>query len=78
MQDFQTLLLIETKMRPGVASSVVAKIRSADSEASISQPIRDVAQAMGRSADWDSIKEGCAAGEIDQDLLTDEPVEGLP
>ena len=27
--------------------------------------------------DWESIKEGCAAGEIDQDLLTDEPVEGL-
>jgi hypothetical protein len=77
VQEFQTLLMIETKMRPVVASLVVAKIWSDDSEASVSQPIRDVAQSMGRSSDWDSIKEGCAAGEMDQDLLTDEPVEGL-
>ena len=42
VQDFQTLLMIETKMRPVVASLVVAKIWSDDSEASISQPIRAV------------------------------------
>ena len=44
VQDFQTLLMIETKMRPVVASLIVAKIWSDDREASISQPIRDVAQ----------------------------------
>ena len=49
VQDFQTLLMVETKMRPVVASLVVAKIWSECSEASISQPIRDVAQAMCRS-----------------------------
>ena len=55
MQEFQTLLMIETKMRPVVASLVVAKIWSDDSEASVSQPIRDVAQSMGRSSDWGNI-----------------------
>ena len=79
VQDFQTLLMVETKMRPVVASLVVAKIWSECSEASISQPIRDVAQAMCRSDlhGWKKIKENCAAGEIDQDLLTDGPVIGL-
>lgn len=32
---------------------------------------------MERNADWESIKKGCAACEVDQDLLTDESVEGL-
>ena len=32
---------------------------------------------LNRISDWGSINEGCAAGEMDQDLLTDEPVEGL-
>ena len=79
VQDFQTLLMVEIKMKSVVASLVVAKIWSECSEASISQPIRDVAHAMCRSNlhGWKEIKVGCAASKIDQDLLTDGPVAGL-